>query len=122
MRFSLVINFDYNTQLERFKSYCSVGFNGLTPEKKELLKVAIKYTQEKNASLDLDQFREVINAMRRCKTLDRDLKDTLKGALLYNWPAVFKDKEKQEALKDSPEAKHVDNDILKRYPTLNWLK
>lgn len=78
MRFSLVTSFDYNTELAKFKAYCKVGFNGMSPEKVELLKTAIMFTREKNVLLDLNQLKEVLSLLAKCKKLDRNTKDTLK--------------------------------------------
>jgi len=60
VKYSLVTNFDFDTELKRFAAYVNAGTRGMKEDKRLLLENAIEHTNDSKQSVDLLSLKEIL--------------------------------------------------------------
>jgi hypothetical protein len=64
VKYSLVVNFDIDTELKKFSAYVNAATKGMKDDKCSFMETAIEHTNDNKQSIDLASFKVII-----CKIL-----------------------------------------------------
>ena len=108
MRYSIVVTFDFEKELKKFKLYTTAGTKGMATDKRDLLEKAILVTNDSSVTIDLKTMSQILTQFLKLPKLDTYTQDLLADEHFNKWIDLLQ-KGKEGAFKDMSEnfPKHV---------------
>jgi hypothetical protein len=84
-----VVNFEFNSDLRKFKAYVNSATAGMKVDKRGLLEAAIEHTNDCEVSIDLKSTREILTQILAIPKLQPSTKCLLEGESMNKWPTLL---------------------------------
>ena len=117
--YSLVTDFEYHHELNKFTRYCTAGSRGVSQSNGTLLKTAIMSDAAKNVKIPLKDLGNILNLLTSANKLSEENIYSLKEASLTEWPMYFKQFAAEEMIQDNYTIESAHKDIHSRHKELD---
>ena len=87
--YSTVVDFNYETELKKFKAYATSGTFRNQSEKRDFLEKAIELTSDAKIQIELNTMKQVITKVLNLSKLDAETKSNLQDQTLNKWPDLL---------------------------------
>ena len=85
VRYSIVVSFDYEKELKKFKLYTTAGTKGMAPDKRDLLEKAILVTNDSSVTIDLKTMSQILTQFLKLPKLDAYTQELLADEHFNKW-------------------------------------
>lgn len=101
VKYSLVVNFDIDTELKKFSAYVNAATKGMKDDKCSFMETAIEHTNDNKQSIDLASFKVIICKILGFPKLTAQIKSLLTGESMNTWTVLLAKQKEGEVMEDS---------------------